>query len=63
MIILGFESSCDETGVAIVDASPEVSLKGVPHLLSHALFSQIDMHQAYGGVGPELASRDLIQRV
>ena len=63
MIILGFESSCDETGVAIVDASPSASRNGVPSLLSHALFSQIDMHQAYGGVVPELASRDHIQRV
>ena len=59
MIVLGFESSCDETGVALVDASG----RGVPRLLSHALFSQIDMHQAYGGVVPELASRDHIQRV
>lgn len=55
MIILGFESSCDETGVALV-----CTRRG---LLSHALHSQIDMHQAYGGVVPELASRDHIQRV
>ncbi len=59
MLILGFESSCDETGVALVDASGH----GVPRLLAHALFSQIDMHQAYGGVVPELASRDHIRRV
>lgn len=59
MIVLGFESSCDETGVALVDASGN----GVPRLLAHALFSQIDMHQAYGGVVPELASRDHIRRV
>ena len=59
MIILGFESSCDETGVALVNCSG----RGVPRLLSHALFSQIDMHQAYGGVVPELASRDHIRRV
>jgi len=59
MIILGFESSCDETGVALIDASGQ----GVPRLLAHALFSQIDMHQAYGGVVPELASRDHIRRV
>ncbi len=56
---MGFESSCDETGVALVDASGQA----VPRLLSHALFSQIDMHQAYGGVVPELASRDHIRRV
>ena len=59
MLVLGFESSCDETGVALVDASG----KSVPRLLAHSLYSQIDMHQAYGGVVPELASRDHIRRV
>jgi N6-L-threonylcarbamoyladenine synthase len=59
MLILGIESSCDETGVALVDASGT----GTPRLLGHALHSQIDMHQAYGGVVPELASRDHIRRV
>jgi len=59
MLILGIESSCDETGVALVDASGP----GVPVLLGHALHSQIDMHRAYGGVVPELASRDHIRRV
>ena len=59
MLIVAFESSCDETGVALVDASGH----HVPRLLAHALYSQIDMHQAYGGVVPELASRDHIRRV
>jgi N6-L-threonylcarbamoyladenine synthase len=59
MLVLGIESSCDETGVALARAEGS----GVPRLLSHALFSQIDMHQAYGGVVPELASRDHIRRV
>ena len=59
MLVLGIESSCDETGVALVDSSGA----GVPVLLSHALHSQIEMHQAYGGVVPELASRDHIRRV
>ena len=59
MLVLGIESSCDETGVALVKAEGA----GVPVLLSHALHSQIDMHQAYGGVVPELASRDHIRRV
>ncbi len=59
MHILGIESSCDETGVALV----ECQAHGVPCLLAHALHSQIDMHQAYGGVVPELASRDHIRRV
>lgn len=59
MNVLGIESSCDETGVALVRSEGT----GVPRLLSHALHSQIDMHQAYGGVVPELASRDHIRRV
>jgi len=59
MLILGIESSCDETGVALVDASGAAT----PRLLGHALHSQIEMHQAYGGVVPELASRDHIRRV
>ena len=57
--VLGIESSCDETGVAMV----EVRGSAVPVLLAHALYSQIEMHQAYGGVVPELASRDHIRRV
>jgi N6-L-threonylcarbamoyladenine synthase len=59
MKILGIESSCDETGVALV----ETATAGTPRLLAQALHSQIDMHQAYGGVVPELASRDHIRRV
>ncbi len=55
MIILGFESSCDETGIAVYDTA-----KG---LLAHALHSQVAMHEDYGGVVPELASRDHIRRV
>jgi N6-L-threonylcarbamoyladenine synthase len=55
MIILGFESSCDETGVAVVCTE-----RG---LLSHALHTQVAMHAAYGGVVPELASRDHVRRV
>jgi N6-L-threonylcarbamoyladenine synthase len=57
--ILGIESSCDETGVALVRLRPQ----GWPELLAQALHSQVDMHQAYGGVVPELASRDHIRRV
>ena len=59
MKILGIESSCDETGVALVEAAQQ----GTPQLLAQALHSQVDMHQAYGGVVPELASRDHIRRV
>ena len=55
MLVLGIESSCDETGVALYDNGQG--------LLSHALYSQIAMHNAYGGVVPELASRDHIRRV
>ncbi len=59
MRILGIESSCDETGVAVIDADAH----GTPRLLGASLHSQIAMHQAYGGVVPELASRDHIRRV
>ncbi|WP_406020313.1 tRNA (adenosine(37)-N6)-threonylcarbamoyltransferase complex transferase subunit TsaD [Succinivibrio sp.] len=55
MRILGIESSCDETGVAIYDDE-----KG---LIAHALHTQIPMHAQYGGVVPELASRDHIKRI
>ena len=55
MRVLGIESSCDETAVAVYDAS-----RG---LLSHRLHSQVTMHQAYGGVVPELASRDHVRRL
>ena len=55
MKVLGIESSCDETGVALIDSD-----RG---LLAHAIHTQIDMHRAYGGVVPELASRDHIRRV
>ena len=55
MRVLGIETSCDETGIALYDSD-----KG---LLAHALHSQVDLHQVYGGVVPELASRDHIQRV
>jgi N6-L-threonylcarbamoyladenine synthase len=59
LLVLGIESSCDETGVALV----QTRLQGLPVLLAHSLHSQIEMHQAYGGVVPELASRDHIRRV
>ncbi|MDZ7591418.1 MAG: tRNA (adenosine(37)-N6)-threonylcarbamoyltransferase complex transferase subunit TsaD [Rubrivivax sp.] len=59
MKVLGFESSCDETGVALVETRPH----GPPRLLAEALHSQVALHAAYGGVVPELASRDHIRRV
>ena len=55
MLVLGLETSCDETGVALYDSE-----RG---LLADALFSQIDLHRAYGGVVPELASRDHVKRL
>jgi N6-L-threonylcarbamoyladenine synthase len=54
MLILGIETSCDETGVALYHSE-----KG---LLAHHLFSQVDLHVDYGGVVPELASRDHIRK-
>lgn len=59
MLVLGIESSCDETGVALVQAEGSAR----PKLLGQALHSQVQMHEAYGGVVPELASRDHIRRV
>jgi N6-L-threonylcarbamoyladenine synthase len=55
MRVLGIETSCDETGVAVYDTG-----RG---LLAHALHTQVAMHEAYGGVVPELASRDHVRRV
>ncbi len=55
MLVLGIESSCDETGLALFD-----SARG---LLAHAVHTQVAMHAEYGGVVPELASRDHIRRV
>lgn len=59
MIVLGVESSCDETGVALV----AIGGRDQARLLAHGLHSQAQMHEAYGGVVPELASRDHIRRV
>ncbi|MEH6591590.1 MAG: tRNA (adenosine(37)-N6)-threonylcarbamoyltransferase complex transferase subunit TsaD [Halioglobus sp.] len=55
MLVLGLETSCDETGVALYDTG-----RG---LLAHALFSQIEVHMEYGGVVPELASRDHVRKI
>jgi len=54
MRVLGIETSCDETGIAIYDSEQG--------LLSHELYSQVDLHAGFGGVVPELASRDHIQK-
>ena len=55
MLVLGLETSCDETGVALYDTE-----RG---LIGHALHSQVDLHAVYGGVVPEIASRDHIRRL
>jgi len=55
MRVIGIETSCDETGIAIYDSEQG--------LLGHALYSQVGLHQEYGGVVPELASRDHIRRL
>ena len=59
MLVLGIETSCDETGVALYDSEHE----GCAGLLGHAVHSQVAMHNEYGGVVPELASRDHIRRL
>jgi len=55
MRVLGIETSCDETGVAVYDSEQG--------LLGHALYSQIELHAQYGGVVPELASRDHVRKL
>lgn len=55
MLVLGIETSCDETGVALYDTGQG--------LLGHQLYSQIQLHEVYGGVVPELASRDHIRKL
>jgi N6-L-threonylcarbamoyladenine synthase len=55
MLVLGIETSCDETGVALYDSE-----RG---LLAHALYSQVSLHAEYGGVVPELASRDHVRKL
>ena len=54
MLVLGIESSCDETGIALYDTD-----KG---LLAHQIYSQVEVHADYGGVVPELASRDHVRK-
>ncbi len=67
MLILGIESSCDETGLALYegpeDGPPEATATAAGTLLGSVLHSQIELHNRFGGVVPELASRDHIQRI
>lgn len=56
MLVLGIESSCDETGLAIYDYSSKT-------IVADALYSQIGLHKKYGGVVPELASREHIVKL
>lgn len=55
MRVLGIETSCDETGIAVYDSDAG--------LLAHALFSQVEIHAEYGGVVPEIASRDHVRKL
>ena len=64
MIVLGIETSCDETGIAVYDTKNwEAGQAAGLGILGQALHSQVAMHREYGGVVPELASRDHIRRV
>jgi len=64
MIVLGIETSCDETGVALYNTAPwEEGKPAFKGILGQGLHSQVAMHRDYGGVVPELASRDHIRRV
>ena len=55
MLVLGIETSCDETGLAVYDSDHG--------LLAHTLYSQVKLHAEYGGVVPELASRDHVRKI
>ena len=57
MVVLGIESSCDETGIALIAGN-----HGEQKILAEALYSQVELHAEYGGVVPELASRDHIRK-
>ncbi|MFP5373783.1 MAG: tRNA (adenosine(37)-N6)-threonylcarbamoyltransferase complex transferase subunit TsaD [Gammaproteobacteria bacterium] len=59
MRVLGIETSCDETGVAVYDTAR----RGADGLLAHAVYSQVALHAEYGGVVPELASRDHVRKL
>lgn len=64
MRILGIETSCDETGIALYDTPIwEAGGSAAKGILGQALYSQVAMHEEYGGVVPELASRDHIRRI
>ena len=58
-IILGIESSCDETAASIITENDQ----GYPKILSNIISSQIDIHKEYGGVVPELAARSHIEKI
>ena len=59
MLVLGIETSCDETGVAVYDTARP----GADGLRAHAVYSQVALHAEYGGVVPELASRDHVRKL
>ena len=64
MLVLGIETSCDETGVALYDSALGAGASQASgRLLGHLVHSQVQMHEAYGGVVPELASRDHLRRL
>ena len=62
MILLAIETTCDETGAAILE-SPHPLISGVPRILSSVVSSQIDLHEKYGGVVPEIAARAHVRQL
>ena len=58
-IILGIETSCDETSVSIIEDNPD----GIPKILSNIISSQVEVHQEFGGVVPELAARSHVEKI
>ena len=62
MILLAIETTCDETGAAVLDG-PDPMGSGVPTILSSVVSSQIDLHEKYGGVVPEIAARAHVRQL
>ena len=58
-LILGIETSCDETAAAVI----EENIGTIPNILSNVVSSQIDIHKEYGGVVPELAARSHVEKI
>jgi len=62
LVFLAIETTCDETGAAVLEG-PRPPARGVPRILSSVVASQIDLHERFGGVVPEIASRAHVRQI